>query len=66
MHLNKDVWISIQNWQICSLGFYWQYASFASDNGLAPFRRQAIIWNDGSFKQLKTVDISARCNLLQA
>ena len=34
--------------EICSLGSNWQYGSIGSDNGLAPNRRQAIIWtNDG-------------------
>ena len=33
---------------ICSQGSNWQYANIVSDNGLAPNRRQAIIWtNDG-------------------
>ena len=25
----------------------WQYSSIVSDNGLAPTRRQAIIWSNG-------------------
>ena len=34
--------------EICSLGTNWQYVSIGSGNGLAPVRRQAIIWtNDG-------------------
>ena len=34
--------------EIWSLWFNWQYGSIGSDNGLAPDRRQAIIWtNDG-------------------
>ena len=34
--------------EICSSGCNWQYGSIGSDNGLAPNRRQAIIWiNDG-------------------
>ena len=33
---------------MCSLGLDWQYVTIGSDNGLAPNRRQAIIWtNDG-------------------
>ena len=32
--------------QICSQGSNWQYASIGSDNGLAPNRRQAIIWTN--------------------
>ena len=35
---------------ICSLWSNWQYGSIGSDNGLAPNRRQAIIWtNVGMF-----------------
>ena len=30
--------------EICSLGSSWQYVSIGLDNGLAPCRRQAIIW----------------------
>ena len=34
--------------KICSQWFNQQYGSIGSDNGLAPIRRQAIIWiNDG-------------------
>ena len=34
--------------EVCSQGSIEQYASIGSDNGLAPNRRQAIIWtNDG-------------------
>ena len=34
--------------EVCSWGFNEQYANIGSDNGLAPTRRQAIIWtNDG-------------------
>ena len=33
---------------LCSLWSNWQYGSIGSDNGLAPTRRQAIMWtNDG-------------------
>ena len=31
--------------EIYSQGCNWQYSSIGSDNGLAPNRRQAIIWN---------------------
>ena len=31
---------------MCCLGSNWQYGSIGSDNGLAPNRRQAIIWTD--------------------
>ena len=32
---------------MCSLGSNWQYGRIGSDNGLAPTRRQAIIWTNG-------------------
>ena len=32
--------------EIYSLGSNWQYGSIGSDNGLAPNRRQAIIWSN--------------------
>ena len=32
--------------EICSLGPNWQYVSIGSDNGLAPKRRQAIVWTN--------------------
>ena len=32
--------------EICSLGCNWQYGSIGSDNGLAPNRRQAMIWSN--------------------
>ena len=36
--------------EVCSQGSNWQYPSIGPDNGLAPIRRQAIIWtNDGLF-----------------
>ena len=40
--LNENVWILIT----ISLKFVpiWQYSSTGSDNGMAPNRRQAIIW----------------------
>ena len=28
------------------MGFNWQYVGIGSDNGLAPSRRQAIIWTN--------------------
>ena len=31
---------------MCSLGFDWHYVIIGSDNGLAPSRRQAIIWTN--------------------
>ena len=36
------------NTEICSLGSNWQYGSIGSYNGLAPNRRQAIIWTNVS------------------
>ena len=46
---NAFSWIKIFQFQInvieiCSLGSNWQYFSTDSDNGMVPFRRQAIIW----------------------
>ena len=36
--------------ELCSTGSNEQYSSIGSDNGLAPTKRQAIIWtNDGYF-----------------
>ena len=34
--------------EICSLGFNWQYIFIGSHTGLAPNRRQAIIWTNVS------------------
>ena len=34
------------NENICSLGYSWPYGSIGSDNGLAPNKRQAIIWTN--------------------
>ena len=47
--LNEDIGISIKFFtEVCSQGSNWQYPSIGSVNGLAPSRRQAIIWtNDG-------------------
>ena len=36
-------WVFIE---ICFLGSNWRYVSIGSDNGLAPSRRQAIIWTN--------------------
>ena len=33
--------------EVCSKGSGQQYCSIGSDNGLAPTRRQAIIWING-------------------
>ena len=36
--------------EVCSQGSNEEYPNIGSDNGLAPTRRQAIIWtNDGNF-----------------
>ena len=32
--------------EVCSYGFNWQWSSTGLDNGLAPNRRQAIIWTN--------------------
>ena len=32
--------------EVCSYGFNWQYSSIGSYNGLAPIRRQTIIWTN--------------------
>ena len=47
--LNENVYISIKISMIFfSYGSNWQHSIIGSDNGLAPNRRQAIIWtNDG-------------------
>ena len=43
----EKIWISNKNFmEIFSLGSNWQYVSIGSDNGLAPSRRQAIIWTN--------------------
>ena len=45
--LNENVWISIKiSLNVCSQGSNQQYSSIGSDNGLAPSRRQAIIWTE--------------------
>ena len=45
---NENVLISIEISLKFVLRVNWQYSGIGSDNGLAPFRRQAIIWtNDG-------------------
>ena len=40
MNFNKDFT------EVCSWGSSQQYSSIGSDNGLAPARRQAIIWTN--------------------
>ena len=46
-------WMKTFKWnvtEICPPVFDWWYSSIGSDNGLAPNKRQAIIWtNDGRF-----------------
>ena len=34
--------------EICSLGFNWQWGNTGSDHGLAPVRRQAMIWTNAN------------------
>ena len=42
--------------EICFPWFNWKYSSIDSDNGLAPVRRQAIIWtNDGLIEHSASV-----------
>ena len=49
--LNENVWIPIKiSLKFVPKGPINKYSSISSDNGLAPARRQAIIWtNDGLF-----------------
>ena len=44
--VNENIWISICVTEVCSYGSIWRYSSIASDNGLAPIKRQAIIWTN--------------------
>ena len=45
---DENVWVLIKiSLKCCSYGSSYQYSSIASDNGLAPNRRQAIIWTKG-------------------
>ena len=45
--LNESVWISINiSLKFVPEGQFWQYSSTGSENGLAPARRQAIIWTN--------------------
>ena len=48
MHfLEWKVWYFDSNFtEVCPQGFNWQQASISSGNGLAPNRRQAIIWTN--------------------
>ena len=49
--------------EICSQGFNLQYSSFGLGNGLAPFRRQAIIWtNDGLFTDAQSIGLNELIN----
>ena len=41
---NAISWMKKNFNEVCSLRSNWQYSSIGSDNGLAPTRRQAIIW----------------------
>ena len=43
----ENVWVSIKNFtEVCSQESNWQWLSPGLDNGLAPNRRQAIIWTN--------------------
>ena len=45
--LNEDVWIANEiSLKFVPKGPNWQYSSIGLDNGLAPSRRQAIIWTN--------------------
>ena len=46
MHFHewKILYFDLNFTEICSWGSNSQYSSIGSDNGLAPIRRQAIIW----------------------
>ena len=50
MHLFKWKLLNFEWYfiEMCSLGSTWQYIIIGSDNGLAPNRRQAIIWTNDS------------------
>ena len=60
--LNENIWISIENFtEVCSQVSNWQYASIGSDNGLAPSRRQAIIWTNDDLGYWAYMHHSASC-----
>ena len=44
--LNENVWILIKSLFLSKGPINQQYSSIGSDNGLAPARRQAIVWNN--------------------
>ena len=45
--VNRNVWISIDiSLKFIPKGSNWKYNSVSSDNGVAPTRRQAIIWTN--------------------
>ena len=45
-HERKSLYFNSNFTEVCSHGPYWQYSSIGSDNGLAPNRRQAIVWTN--------------------
>ena len=68
--LNENVWILIKFYWSLFVGSNWQFSSIVSDNGLAPFRQQAIIWtnegsNDGIYASLCLNELNARQQYLQ-
>ena len=42
----KILYLDWNSIEICSYGYSWQYFSIGLENGLAPNRRQAIIWTN--------------------
>ena len=51
---NAFSWMEILNFdwnftEVCSQGSNYLYSNIGSDNGLAPTRRQAIIWNNDTY-----------------
>ena len=50
MHFHewKVLYFDLNFNEVCSSGSNWQYTSVCSGNGLAPNRRQAITWTNGS------------------
>ena len=65
--LSNFKWIFIET---CSSGSNWKYGSIGSDNGLAPYRRQAIIRTNGGifywriYASLGLSELTLRINIL--
>ena len=43
---SKVLYFDFNFTEVCSSGSNWQWPSIGLDNGLAPIRRQAIIWTN--------------------